>query len=98
MPCYQINTVSVEFKAANKEILQKAVKALGWRFIGELILTDYATITIKDGQATGVPSEVNALRTEYARQVVDHAKAWAQSKGWQVSSKKRGHLNLKKLG
>ena len=31
MPCYQVQTVSVEFHAKNRELLDKAIKELGWR-------------------------------------------------------------------
>ena len=32
MPCYQVNTVSVEFKATSTEHLLAALKALGWSY------------------------------------------------------------------
>jgi|WetSurMetagenome_2_1015567.scaffolds.fasta_scaffold831374_2 hypothetical protein len=32
MPCYQVNLMSVEFKAENIGLLELAVKALGWTF------------------------------------------------------------------
>ena len=30
MPCYEVRTVSVEFKAKNEALLHKAIKELGW--------------------------------------------------------------------
>ena len=32
MPCYQMNLISVEFKAKHVNLLEAAAKALGWAF------------------------------------------------------------------
>lgn len=86
MPCYQVNTVSVEFQARHFGTLQKAVAALGGTLqrSGEraTVVIGPSTITINNGIATGRERLVNNLRVAYARQITIQATEWAKQKGW----------------
>lgn len=33
MPCYQVNTISVEFKVKHSDLLRQAIEALGWKMV-----------------------------------------------------------------
>lgn len=91
MPCYQIRTMSVEFKADNRDLLDAALAALGWKvfeqFSGQLIVGNgEIKINLKAGIAEvqiGAQSKLNELKRAYARQSINAA---AKKAGWQVSS------------
>ena len=96
MPCYQVRTYSVEFKAGNRAIFDAAVKALGWTpfditattvaFDGGKILIDLASgqATIREipGQTT-YQEKLNALKRSYSRQAINAA---GKRMGWQVGT------------
>ena len=103
MPCYQVNTVSVDFQAGNLALLQKAAKALG------LTILDLATMgrqvrdrhgepiaTLRDNKAICRPEHVatlNKLRVQYSREIVGQA---ALKLGWQKVVKSENKLLLRK--
>lgn len=82
MPCYSIQTMSVEMKAANKELLEKALNALGLRFTrnGELftIHTEAGTIRIGAGETaelsgsnmSRLQERLNEIKRGYSAQVI----------------------------
>jgi hypothetical protein len=96
MPCYQVRTYSVEFKAGNRAIFDAAVNALGWKaqnvsdsvvsFDGGMIRIDLAsgkaTVMEQPGQMT-YQEKLNALKRSYSRQAVNAA---AKRMGWQVGT------------
>lgn len=84
IPCYQVNTISIEFRPENRALLEKAVATLGWTIQGNIITTKTGTITLEGGKATGRPDEVNLLRVTYSKLAVEQAQQWAKSKGWQT--------------
>lgn len=90
MPCYEVNTVSVEFSPRNYGTLSQAVQALGGQMCrnGELatvVLPSGRTVTLDNGQAIGRAEDINALRVAYSQAIVTQAQQWAKAKGWQAS-------------
>jgi hypothetical protein len=93
MPCYQVNTVSLDFQAGNLELLQKAAARLGL-----VLRTADGTLvaTLAGNQASCQASDVpliNKLRVEYSREIVGHA---ALKLGWQKVVKSDNKLVLRK--
>jgi hypothetical protein len=96
MPCYQVRTYSVEFKAGNRAIFDAAVKALNWTprnvsddvvsFEGGKILIDLAsgkaTVRENTGQTT-YQDKLNELKRSYSRQAINAA---GKRMGWQVGT------------
>ena len=103
MPCYQVNTVSLDFQAGDLALLQKAAKGLG------LTILDLASMgrqvrgrrgepiaTLRDNKAICRPEHVgalNKLRVQYSREIVGHA---ALKLGWQKVVKSENKLLLRK--
>ena len=102
MPCYSVNTVSLDFQAGDLGLLQKAAAALGLevRVRGDRSeVVDRAgnlVATILQGKATcssaNVPI-VNKLRVQYSREIVGHA---ALKLGWQKTAKTENKFLLRK--
>ncbi|MCI0640719.1 MAG: hypothetical protein L0Y72_24360 [Gemmataceae bacterium] len=103
MPCYQVNTVSLDFQAGDLGLLQKAAAVLGLevRDLGTLgrELYDRAgnTIaTLRDNKAICRAESVatlNKLRVQYSREIVNHA---ALKLGWQKQMKSENKFLLRK--
>ena len=103
MPCYQVNTVSLDFQAGDLGLLQKAAKVLGLVVVDEgslgRVLRDRsgATVaTLRDNKAICRPEHVatlNKLRVQYSREIVGHA---ALKLGWQKVVKTENKLLLRK--
>ena len=100
MPCWQVQTVSVEFKAANAELLAKAAKALGYfvqQAAGVMTLsTSRTSFGINLMTSTALiqqdqQGELNALKQEYSRQAIKLA---AKLGGWQVQFKNANQGNM----
>ena len=101
MPCYQVNTLSVDFVAGDLELLRKAAAVLGltvehrgaWR----QLLKGGIPIAVLNGQKARCAAEqvatVNKLRVEYSRQIVGQA---ALKLGWQKVAKSDNQLILRK--
>jgi hypothetical protein len=103
MPCYQVNTVSVDFQAGNLALLQKAATVLG------LVVTDGGALgrevrdrrggivaTLRDNIAVCRSEHVatlNKLRVQYSREIVNHA---CLKMGWQKVVKSENKLLLRK--
>ena len=93
MPCWEVRTVNVEFKAAHADLLDKAIKALGWKsqkldannlwvFSGWGAMTlNLATgkSTIREDQQ----AKLNELKRAYSAQAIKLA---AKLNGWQVKT------------
>lgn len=103
MPCYQVNTVSLDFQAADLTLLQKAADVLS------LVVRDCGSsgrevrdragniiATLRDNKAICRPENaatVNKLRVQYSRTIVNHA---ALKLGWQKAVKTENKLVLRK--
>jgi hypothetical protein len=104
VPCYQISTISTEFKASNFGLLSDVVKASGAEIkihgdIATVTLANGLEIKIANGQASGpwqVEKAINALRVAYSQAIVTQAKAWAQQKGWAVQQQSPNKMSLTK--
>jgi hypothetical protein len=102
MPCYQVNTVSLDFQAGNLDLLQKAAALLGLEVRAladrrELVDRGGNVVaTLVGGKATcnqaNVPI-VNKLRVQYSREIVGHA---ALKLGWMKVVKSDNKLLLRK--
>ena len=95
MPCYEVRTVSVEFHAKHRDLLEAALKALGWTFqqadFGDILVVgrpndwDPFTIDLNTSRATindRQQDALNALKREYSRQCVRQV---AKQNRWTVS-------------
>ena len=102
MPCYSVNTVSLDFQAGDLGLLQKAAAALGLevRVRGDRReVVDRAgnlVATLVQGKATCSQANVavvNKLRVQYSREIVGHA---ALKLGWQKTMKTENKFLLRK--
>ena len=105
MPCWQVNTFSVEFAPQNYGVLSAAVRAMGGELrrnglLATVILKDGTTISLNNGQATGyginAAKNVNDLRVAYSKAIVSQAKQWAQAKGWSAQQTSANKTTLSK--
>lgn len=86
MPCYEVNLITMEFKAAKEGLLKAAAESLGYTFekYGNLIRVENRTgsysVSIRDGLATSSNQEnINALKRAYSVETIKQA---AKAKGW----------------
>lgn len=103
MPCWEINTVTVEFRAKNSETLIKALKNLDYAvsrrnqavvaFRGTEILFDLKANKIKYSETATSNSEINAIKREYSRLIVEEV---AKRKRWLVKQQANGNLQLRR--
>ena len=102
MPCYQVNTVKVDFQAGDLALLQKAANVLGLVVtdegsLGRVVRDRSGTIaTLRDNIAVCRPDHVgtlNKLRVQYSREIVNHA---CLKMGWQKVVKSENKLLLRK--
>jgi hypothetical protein len=102
MPCYSVNTVSLDFQAGDLALLQKAGAVLGLqvRALGDrrevVDRGGNLVATLQKGKATCSPANVatvNKLRVQYSREIVGHA---ALKLGWQKSMKTGNKFLLRK--
>jgi hypothetical protein len=71
MPCYQIQYVSVEFKARNVDLIEAAAKQLGWSFVKGARYINVGSVTIDlETQTARVESynqsSLNKLKQAYS--------------------------------
>ena len=101
MPCYQVNTVSLDFQAGDLALLQKAAKVLGLTILdlssaGRQVRDRRGNASLRDNKAICRPEDVatlNKLRVQYSREIVGHA---ALKLGWQKVVKTENKLLLRK--
>lgn len=98
MPCWEVQRMSVEFRADNRTLLEDAIRALGWGIVDSTAtsLTLHANgyelrLNLTTGQASiaDVPEaqqRLNSLKRAYSRQAIQAA---ARRQGWRV--KETGH-------
>lgn len=94
MPCYTVQTASVELNNADHELLAKALEKQGYKVqrVGK-------TLTFSKGNVTGTYSnkkidfrmtggakvDTDAIKREYSKQVIEHmAKKYAED-GWELT-------------
>jgi hypothetical protein len=90
MPCWQITRMEVKFKAQNRQLLDAAIKALGWRVVGKQdslrIYTDRSAeieVNLPAEKATivnGDQNVLNQLNRAYSQQVLQQMPTML---GWQ---------------
>src|SRR5262245_34063241 len=102
MPCYSVNTVSLDFQAGDLTLLKKAAVSLGLevRVLGErrevLDRNGSLIAALEKGKAICSQASVaivNKLRVQYSREIVSHA---ALKLGWQKSMKTENKVVLRK--
>ena len=87
MPYWEVNLISVEFKANNRKLLDKAIESLGLKVVeygGRLNLSNGIKIDLNRGIATVEESQqsgLNALKVAYSKESL---KQVARQNGWQV--------------
>ena len=89
MPCYEVRTVSVEFKAENRQLLDAAIKATGmriWKHDADVVNLEYGKIILdlKAGTARiedGCQDRLNELKRAYSKECV---KAAAKKTAWAI--------------
>ncbi|MFA5262216.1 MAG: hypothetical protein WC378_00210 [Opitutaceae bacterium] len=93
MPCYEVRTVSVEFQAAHKDLLIKAIQALGWTYAvsGARVLVRpqggyEMTVDLSAGVVVAQDQQqfrVNELKRAYSVQAI---KQTAKLNGWLIET------------
>lgn len=89
MPCYEVRTVSVEFKADNRQLLDAAIKATGmmiWQHDTDVINLEYGSVILDLTTGTakiqdGYQDKLNELKRAYSKECV---KAAAKKAAWNV--------------
>ncbi len=78
MPCYQIRTVSIDFNATNKSILEAALTSLGYQFYytnNQMhIKTPNGEIIIANGKATmnqTLQDTLNNIKQAYSKKTIE---------------------------
>lgn len=101
MPCYQVNLISVDISATDKDLLKKALVKLNMSFTETKtkfeIYTSYGSIIIQDNKAklaSNDQSTLNKIKEAYSQEVVTEA---ALQFGWTVSEEE-DHLVLTRYG
>jgi hypothetical protein len=101
MPCWQTNTMSVQFSAKHIDVLKRAVDALDWTIE---VYARTAVVWTKTGDRieidmdmeramldASIQSQLNQLKVAYSQQALKKA---AKAKGWQqhATSQQKGYL------
>lgn len=104
MPCYQMNTLSLEFNAANLDYLQLALRELNilYEIVGEAegirikqCYSDDIYIDLKNQRVECTRNQlgqINELKVEYSRQVIAEV---AKRKRWVVQAHQKTKNKLK---
>ena len=100
MPCYQVNTISVELKAADRDLLEQALRTLGLSFhrTRDLVRVYAASGVIEitgDTASTTAQSlpTLNRIRQQYSREVI---KAASTKYRWAASWKTPDRVTLRR--
>jgi len=99
MPCYEVRTISVEFRAENRDVLDAAIKQLGWgaiRAFADRVTLPGISLDLEAGRAEvqeGFQGRLNELKRAYATEAV---RAAAKKVRW--SCKQQGQkLTVNKI-
>jgi hypothetical protein len=100
MPCYQVRTVSVEFKSKNKKLLEEAAKKLGWIYSetedGKAVIGSRFVIDFKTRKATFEDyrqGDFNQLKRAYSEAAIE---AIAKKKRWAIKKKAEGKIEMRR--
>ncbi len=96
MPCDAVRTYSVDFVAKDQQLLEKAVKALGFKIVNGVIYTNMGEITLDGNKAVceaGAIPIVNKLRIQYGKEVFRQA---SKKHAWQMVSVNANEFVLSK--
>lgn len=99
MPCWEVNLISVEFKAKNIEHLKKALDNLGYRYrvVGDTVVVErLGVIRLTQGRVDIERSDqgkLNALKREYSKVTIEQV---AKAKRWSVRPKGQYKFQLAK--
>jgi len=101
MPCYEVNRISVKIEAADRQLLEAAIKSLGFPYVRDLNDFAVAGISITGSRAwlesPKYQDKLNAIKRAYSKQVV--AKKMAQKKWvgtWRKTTTKEPEIELTK--
>lgn len=98
MPCYEVRLVSVEFKAAHRDLLLQALKEMGWSYRerGSVVLVGDVEIDL-ERQRVRCPqssmASVNKLKQKYSEVTL---KKVAEKKKWSVVATGKNKFKLRK--
>jgi len=88
MPCWEIQTMSVDLIASNRDLLEQALKSLGYQYYRYGNDFEMGTMGIKGNKIYGENMDkVNAIRRAYSIEVLKHV---AKKKGWSGAWKMSG--------
>ena len=106
MPCYEINTVSVEFFMANIDFLLTALKELGYevqlhnKFDYEKVLAGSGPVVIEFDMVTGLAKveskyqdKLNAVKRQYSKVVIAEV---AKKKRWVLKEMEVNKVQLRR--
>lgn len=99
MPCWEVRLMSVQFKAAHKEILIEALKELGWAYREEegiIYLDGRIMIDLKKEQIKcpqDAFSKVNELKRKYSEVTI---KKVAAKKKWSLRVTEKNKFQIRK--
>jgi hypothetical protein len=100
LPCYEVNTISVVLKAADRALLEQAIKSIGLKYArsgGSLrVYTEEGTIDIMADAANTTAQclpTLNRIRQQYSREVLKSA---AQKFRWTASWKTQNRVTLRR--
>ena len=97
MPCYEINTMSVEFKAKHKAILLLALKKLGYQTREnnqEQIITNIFSFNLKTQKVSyprGYENQINQIKRAYSQIVLEQV---AKKRRWILKNKAENEFQL----
>jgi hypothetical protein len=90
MPCYEVRTMSVEFKAESAGMLHRAMVSLQWKYLwtGNTVQFENGIILDLDKQRAIIPrgqqSKLNELKRAYSMECL---KQVAVRNRWQITKK-----------
>ena len=91
MPCWEVRTMSVEFKAKNRKLLEDALKRLDYTWQETqndvLVIPGLGRLDLIEGSAEidrRDQKKLNQLKQQYSKQALRRA---AKLQGWQMKTK-----------
>ena len=93
MPCFSINLIAVELIATDRDLLEQALKELGYQYtrIGNDFLFHSSNVSIQGNKLIGDGlGQLNAIKRQYSIEVVKQVakkKSWVGA--WRMTGKNR---------
>ena len=89
MPCWEVNTMNVDLIASDRDLLEQALKTLGYRYYRYGNDFEMGNMGIKGNKIYGNDMDrVNAIRRQYS---IETVKKIAKAKKWVGAWKMTGH-------